>query len=300
VRSEPGAVRLVFDTGLAFDAPSPEATAVLLPAEADAPVAPLPVLVTPDLRDAAQVGVGDEIVVRAEGTELAARVVGIIAALPGAVDAPVGVLVDRSALVSHKWLTDATSSEPTEVVASAERDGIGAVRGALAAPPISSREVLDRWAVAEDRSQDPTTIGIIGGLVTGVGAALVMSILGLILTAVVNVRQRTAEFAVLRALGQTRRELRRSLLAEVVPVTALSTLVGIGAGVALAWRSLSSLTAAGDGIVSVPDPVLVVPWVVVAAAAAAVAGVAIALPLVVAGALGRGAVAEELRIGAPA
>ncbi|MDY7103564.1 MAG: ABC transporter permease [Actinomycetota bacterium] len=290
-------LELRLDSGVAA-APG-EVTTVVGPVVGP-PSEPLAALITPELAEVSGLGTGDPMVLRVEGTEVGAVVSGELASLPGAAGEPLGVFVDRSALVAHTWLTDRRSSEPTDVVVATMRDDVSAVRNALVAPPLSSREVTDRWADGEDRSQDPTTIGIVGGLVTGVGAALVIATLGLVLTAVVNVRQRSMEFAILRALGQSRRELRRSLLAEVVPVTIVSSVVGVAAGVALAARALPSLTAAGDGTPSVPEPALVVPWLVVAVAVAVVAGVAIVLPMLVAGALGRASVGQELRIGAPA
>ncbi len=64
------------------------------------------------------------------------------------------------------------------------------------------------------------------------------------------VAQRLRELALLRALGASRRQIRRSVLSEAVIVGAIGAVLGIGAGVALAYGLRALLNAFGTGLPS--------------------------------------------------
>jgi putative ABC transport system permease protein len=88
--------------------------------------------------------------------------------------------------------------------------------------------------------------------------AIIIAVLGIINTLVLSVVERTREFALLRAVGMVRRQVRRMVRGESVVIAlfgaALGVLVGLGFGVALT----SAVVAASGGVVSIPVGSLVV------------------------------------------
>ncbi len=88
--------------------------------------------------------------------------------------------------------------------------------------------------------------------------AILIAVLGIINTLVLSVVERTREFALLRAVGMARRQVRRMVRGESVVIAlfgaALGVLVGLGFGVALT----SAVIATSGGVVSVPVGSLVV------------------------------------------
>ena len=84
------------------------------------------------------------------------------------------------------------------------------------------------------------------------------------------VAQRTRELALLRAIGATRRQVMTSVMTEAVLIGLFSGVLGLGAGILLAWGGFEALTAAG---VDLPTAGLVVPPSAIAIALIAGLGV---------------------------
>jgi putative ABC transport system permease protein len=74
---------------------------------------------------------------------------------------------------------------------------------------------------------------------------IIPSLLGLINTLAINVLERTREIGVLRAIGATRTQIRRMVIAEALLLSMLGAALGILAGLALGY----GLTAAMAGTV---------------------------------------------------
>jgi putative ABC transport system permease protein len=88
--------------------------------------------------------------------------------------------------------------------------------------------------------------------------AILIAVLGIINTLVLSVVERTREFALLRAVGMVRRQVRSMVRGESVVIAlfgaALGVLVGLGFGLALT----SAVVATSGGVVSIPVSSLVV------------------------------------------
>jgi ABC-type antimicrobial peptide transport system permease subunit len=78
-------------------------------------------------------------------------------------------------------------------------------------------------------------------LLAGAAIAALLAILGGIIQAVVSVRQRTVQFAVLRTLGTSRRQLARVVLVEQLALYAFGLLAGTLFGLVLASATLPYL-----------------------------------------------------------
>lgn len=112
-------------------------------------------------------------------------------------------------------------------------------------------------------------LDVLGGGVVGLLAiAVLIALVGIANTLGLSVLERAREHALLRALGLTRRQVRRMLATEAVLLSVVATALGTGLGVTFAWLGVQSLV---EPVVSGAG--LVLPWtqlgLVVALAAAA-------------------------------
>lgn len=85
------------------------------------------------------------------------------------------------------------------------------------------------------------------------GLALVIAVLGIVNTLALSVVERTREVGLLRAIGLSRRQLRRMVRLESVAIALLGAVLGIGTG--LAFGTVLQRAVADQGV-----EVLAVPW----------------------------------------
>jgi ABC-type antimicrobial peptide transport system permease subunit len=119
--------------------------------------------------------------------------------------------------------------------------------------------VIGRDALARSLTSDPVPLGIIGAFGLGSIAALLISAIGFLVSASVSASERLGEFALLRALGLSPRQLAGWVSAESAFLLAFGFAVGALLGALLAWLVLpfSAFTASGERVV--PAPAVVVP-----------------------------------------
>jgi putative ABC transport system permease protein len=105
--------------------------------------------------------------------------------------------------------------------------------------------------------------------------AIVVSLLGVINTLAMSVIERTREIGVLRALGATRWQIRRTMLDESLMITIAGALVGVLAGVFIGWMWMRGLDEVLPGMTfHFPGPIVIA----VAVAAVALGVLASVLP----------------------
>ncbi len=102
------------------------------------------------------------------------------------------------------------------------------------------------------------------------GLAIVISLIGIANTLTLSVVERTRESALLRALGLTKRGLRRMLSIEAVIMAVIGALIGVVVGTACGW---AALIAGIDGAVLGFPALRVIAFVLVAALAGMLAAV---------------------------
>ncbi|WP_122816113.1 ABC transporter permease [Nocardioides pantholopis] len=113
-----------------------------------------------------------------------------------------------------------------------------------------------------------------GAVVALLGIAVLIALVGIGNTLGLSVIERARENALLRALGLTRRQLRRMLATEAVLLSVVATVLGTAIGVTFAWVAVQTLVAN-----AVDEAPLVLPWgqlalvVLVAGVAGLLAGV---------------------------
>ena len=109
-------------------------------------------------------------------------------------------------------------------------------------------------------SADPVALGIIGALSVGFVVAALFAVIGLAISAAVSARQRRTEFALLRALGLSGRELSGWLWLENSAVVIVSLAAGTVMGLVIGWVVLPYITVTQAGSNPFPPVLLEVPW----------------------------------------
>jgi putative ABC transport system permease protein len=184
----------------------------------------------------ADVQVGDTVVVLGEGPRRRLRLVGIaglgeigsFGPRPTAIttEATAAALLRRKdARYWHQVLALSASGTRDEQVADAVRRVVGAgatVRTGADQGARQSREIKDRISFL------PTILLVFAGIATFVGAFLIFN------TFTITMAQRQREFALLRALGAGRGQVRAMVATEALTVGLLGATLGLAAGFAVA------------------------------------------------------------------
>jgi putative ABC transport system permease protein len=121
----------------------------------------------------------------------------------------------------------------------------------------------------EQRSQINFFLNVIYALL---GLAVIIAVLGIINTLALSVIERTREIGLLRAVGMSRRQLRRMIRLESVIVAVLGAVLGVAMGIVFGIALQRAIADQGVDVLSIPWLQLVV-FVVVAAVVGVLAGV---------------------------
>jgi putative ABC transport system permease protein len=141
-------------------------------------------------------------------------------------------------------------------------------KAALASFPTADPLTIDEFK-AQQRKQVNSLLGLIYALLS---LSVIVALLGVVNTLALSVHERTRELGMLRAVGMTRRQVRRMIRAEAVITAAIGAVLGLALGVAFA--AIVSRPLASEGFAfAVPVPTLVLLLVL-----AGLAGVLAAIP----------------------
>ncbi|MFI5804512.1 FtsX-like permease family protein [Streptomyces sp. NPDC051561] len=184
---------------------------------------------------------------------------------------------------SEWWLS--TDSAKTADVAAALRER----------PDIDPAQVLVRDEALSELHDDPLGAGPQSALLAVAVVAALLAAVGFAVGAAGSLRERAAEFAVLRALGTPPRQLARLIAAEHSVLIALALVVGIALGAVLTRAVIPLIVLTGQATQPQPNVLVQLPAGQIALLLTGV--VAIPLLVVAALALRRGDPATMLRIG---
>ena len=100
--------------------------------------------------------------------------------------------------------------------------------------PYEATSTLGLDTLADRLLSDPPALGTIGALTLGFVAAAAFAVVGFLVTAIVSARDRAAEFALLRALGLSSRQLAAWTFLEQAALVGLCLVLGTAVGLGLA------------------------------------------------------------------
>ena len=172
------------------------------------------------------------------------------------------------------WLPHTPRSDDFIVLISLA-DGVSVDQGRAAIDPLTEQfgapTSMDRGEYLESATEDiDQMLGLVYGLL---GLAILIALLGIANTLSLSLYERTRELGLLRAVGQTRRQLRRTVRWESVIIAVFGTIGGVAVGTFLAWGLMRAIEAS-EGIGSFVVPVATLAIVL---GAAIVAGVVAAI-----------------------
>jgi putative ABC transport system permease protein len=175
------------------------------------------------------------------------------------------LLIDENA-----WLPHTPRSDDFIVLISLA-DGVSIEQGRAAVDPLTQQygapKSMDRGEYLDSATQDiDQMLNLVYGLLA---LAILIALLGIANTLSLSLYERTRELGLLRAVGQSRRQLRRTVRWESVIIAVFGTIGGVGVGTFLAWGLMRAIKAS-EGIGSFEVPVVTLAVVL---GAAIVAGI---------------------------
>ncbi|MFI7346397.1 FtsX-like permease family protein [Streptomyces sp. NPDC049936] len=249
--------------------------------------------------DSAGARVGQSVDVQLDGHSVPVRIVRSVRALPTtatpdattptASPGPATPTKDGGALLldlpSVNRVLQAKYGEalaPTEWWLRPEPGGTSGVVTALRAfPDLEPSQVVVRDELAAGLRDDPFGAGPEAAFTAAAGVAAALAAVGFAVSATGSLRERGAEFAILRALGAPRRRLARTVAVEQAVLLFLALLVGTALGAALTRAVIPLIVLTPQATHPVPDVLVALP---AGRVALLLAGVAVT-PLLVTAAL---------------
>jgi putative ABC transport system permease protein len=192
----------------------------------------------------------------------------------GAVERPtVGAVYAEEDLMGEVLLPEAAfrphTAQPADVaVLVTLADGVSEADGEQAV-----QEVADRFGAPDVQTADEYTESVAGEVdmmlnvvYVLLALAIVIALMGIANTLSLSIHERTRELGLLRAVGQSRRQLRSMVRGEALTVALFGTAGGVGLGLFLGWAMVQALADEGFTTFAVPVTSLAVVLAVGAAA----------------------------------
>ncbi|MEU3426648.1 FtsX-like permease family protein [Streptomyces gardneri] len=265
---------------------------VQLTAPGPKPPARLPAVVTETYLAATGAKPGDRVEITLAGKPVGVTVERVVKELPttgpgaqvASATTPTATPEDGGALlvdlasVNRYLATEETSVPATEWWLTAAPGRSDEVAAALRARPSTDPEqILVRDETAADLLGDPLGAGPNAALMAVAAAAAALAAVGFAVGSAGSMRERSAEFGVLRALGTPQRRLARLIAAEQGVLITVGLLVGVGLGTVLARAVVPLVVLTGQAARPVPPALVELP---LGQVTLLVAGVAV-LPLAI-------------------
>jgi putative ABC transport system permease protein len=207
--------------------------------------------ITLDYSDQHGLALGDQVTVQYPDGVSERRTVGAIYG-NNSFFAGRGVALPRDAVLPH-------TSRPVDVnMLINVADGVTEAEGEAAV-----QRVADRFGAPDVETNQEYTDSIgreINAILAIIYALLVIAIaiavMGIANTLALSIHERTRELGLLRAVGQTQRQMRAMVRGEAVIVSLFGTIGGLGLGVFLGWAALPALSVDGSGSFAFALPTL--------------------------------------------
>jgi hypothetical protein len=231
--------------------------------------------------DRARRGAGSEIALDFGAGLIPAPIIGQLRAIPTTDPQRPAAIADLATVSLLRYAGNGTVLEPDEWwlgVDGAPAPVVAALRG----PDFESRAVLARAERTAERQADPIALGVLGALIMGVLAAAAFAVVGFVASTAMAARERLSEFAVLRALGLSTRQLAAWLAIENVTIVVLSLGIGTALGLLITRAVVPLVALTPDAAAPFPTLRIAMPWSQVAVfELVTVAALALALTVIV-------------------
>lgn len=270
----------------------PSASVDFLPNGIDATGGSVPAIVNRAFLDALDAKVGEVVTASVAGRFSKISITGVMESFPTTDPTRPLAILDQATLSLLRLRTSVPTRPVDEWWVAARPGTTDALATTLANAPFDRAELVSATGRSRELSTDPVALGIIGALTLGFVVTGLFAIVGMTVSAGVSARQQRTEFALLRALGLSGRQLSGSLWLEHGSVVVLGLLTGTGLGLLIGWLVLPFVTVTQGGLAPVPSVLIEVPWDRVLALNL-VSGGALALAVLVIG-----MVLRRLRVGA--
>uniref|UniRef100_UPI003F6838F7 FtsX-like permease family protein n=1 Tax=Streptomyces polyasparticus TaxID=2767826 RepID=UPI003F6838F7 len=237
------------------------------------PDAPVPgAVVTERFAESSGAELGSSVDLPLGSAPLRVKVVKVVSDLPTVTANGGAVLVDlravnealtadnRAALASGEWWLTAEPGKAGQVA--------DELRSRADTDP---EQVIARPEIAQELRDDPLGAGPQSALLAVALVAAALAAVGFAVSAAGSLRERAAEFSVLRALGTPQRQLARLIAAEQGVLIGLALLVGLALGAVLTRAVVPLIVLTGEASKPVPSVLVELPPVRVALLLAAVA-----------------------------
>ncbi|MGW1813935.1 ABC transporter permease [Streptomyces sp. NPDC002125] len=138
-----------------------------------------------------------------------------------------------------------------------EKEAYAALKSSLAAYP--QYKVQNQADFKEDlKNQIGQLLNIVYGLLA---LAIIVAVLGVVNTLALSVVERTREIGLMRAIGLSRRQLRRMIRLESVVIALFGALLGLGLGMGWGTSAQKLLALEGLQVLEIPWPTIVTVFV---------------------------------------
>ena len=227
----------------------------------------VPVVANPAFLAATGTASGQTIVVTMDGVSRTLSIAGIVDAFPTTDPTKPLLVFDESTLDLLRLQAQLRTHGATGAVRNVDEwwmavtPGTSAqVAAALRADPFDSPDVESTAERGRGLSTDPVALGIIGALLLGFVATGTFALVALVVGAAVSARQRRTEFALLRALGLSGRQLSGWLWLENASLVLVSLVAGTVIGVVISLIALPFITVTQQATTPVPGVLVQLPW----------------------------------------
>ncbi|WP_434975489.1 FtsX-like permease family protein [Streptomyces mesophilus] len=239
------------------------------------PEAPVPAaVVTERFLEASGAKVGASVDLPVSNSPVRVRIAKVVPELPTTVTNGGAVLVDLRAVNAVLAQEDKPPLVPNEWWLTTDPGNGDRIAGELRArPDVDPELILVRDEIAEELRDDPLGAGPQSALLAVALVAAALAAVGFAVSAAGSLRERAAEFSVLRALGTPQRQLARLIAAEQGALIGLALLVGLALGTVLTRAVVPLIVLTGDAGKPVPWVLVELPVGRVAILLAAVAAV---------------------------
>ena len=222
----------------------------------------LPVLVSEAILSQSGLDVGDEFPLTSlPGYDGNGIVAGVIADFP-TIDPERGepIIVDYQTYVSASFEPGVFLPPPDEYWFAIDEGSTDAAVKALIDDPFSSADVFSLEERETTLQSDPVALGTIGSLSLGFVAAAIFAGIGFAVNAAVSARERLVEFALMRAVGLSTRQLIAWLSLENALLVLFGLAGGTILGLGLAWVVLPLIAITQEATEAIPGVIVIYPW----------------------------------------